>query len=846
MLRAFLLLLLSIVLLPAQDTACLLEIVAGGGRSFAGDGGAAALAEFDEPEDAVARPDGSIYVADTGNGRVRWISPAGVITTILESPEPARIAVSPEGDLFVFDRTQRRIIRRMSNGFVRTVLAEQGLGAEVGLDVGPGPTLYLADAEHGRLLTLDRTGRVETVNAELVEPTDVALGPDGSLYVADVGTGQIKRIWPDGSVSDFAPIPGGGSGIYFADFLLGVPRPYPIVLQGSSPKVRLAVNAAGEVAVTSATRPVLGLSPAPILDSGFSTGSATQVGSDLAPVVSRISPGGEASPVNGPYPGPDASIDWLPDGRILLGSRSLDQFFALGEDSVEVLAGVGAAGASGDGGPAAQARLRAPQSVAALASGEIFIADEERVRVVRPGGVIEAADVTRPEAYLAADSAGGLYVAGADELLYRSPGGAATTVALAVDCTDCQSAGVLLSSPYAFGRIAKAFDGVWVQERSASGLTVRVTRNGEFVTDLPRISPLASLLTGLFARRLGEDIRSGLMIATLGSIFALDAGRNEWIEIPGTEGFVPGDALHSLRTADDDVYFTQGASVMRLTPEGTLNTVAKLEAPTALALSAEGDLLIADSGAGEVWRLRSPTECDRTARPQIYISGVLNAAATRVDRFLRVAPFAPGMIASVYGVRLGPEAPAAYGPAASSVPTELGGVSATAGGKPVGVAYASQGQLNLVLPFDLPEQGAIDLVVTVDGVASEPYSLTMGAASPGVLAVLNADGSRNSEERPAKAGDEVSLLVSGLGRPGVDIDALAISDDVVPWPVEELSIGFSTLDGDTVEATVLWARSRPGEIASVVEVRFRVPEGVDGSGSLLRGDAWTLFDLYVE
>ncbi|MEZ5362573.1 MAG: hypothetical protein R2748_09645 [Bryobacterales bacterium] len=107
-----------------------------------------------------------------------------------------------------------------------------------------------------------------------------------------------------------------------------------------------------------------------------------------------------------------SSIDWLPDGRILLGSRSLDQFFALGEDSAEVVAGVGAEGASGDGGPAAQARLRAPQSVAALASGEIFIADEERVRVVRPDGVIEAADVTRPEAYLAADSMGGLYVAG--------------------------------------------------------------------------------------------------------------------------------------------------------------------------------------------------------------------------------------------------------------------------------------------------------------------------------------------------------------------------------------------------------------------------------------------------
>ncbi|MEZ5362572.1 MAG: hypothetical protein R2748_09640 [Bryobacterales bacterium] len=306
-----------------------------------------------------------------------------------------------------------------------------------------------------------------------------------------------------------------------------------------------------------------------------------------------------------------------------------------------------------------------------------------------------------------------------------------------------------------------------------------------------------------------------------------DRSRTGGQEIPGSAGFI-GDAVHSLRTADGEVYFTRGDSVMRLTPEGTLNTVAELEAPAALALTAGGDLLIADSGAGKVWRLRSPTECDRTVRPQIYSSGVFNAAGRRsfypnivyggvggiTFAAARVAdfgsPFAPGMIASVYGVRLGPEAPAAYEPAAASVPTELGGVSATADGKPLGVAWPSQGQLNLVLPFDLQSREAVDLVVTVDGVASEPYSLTMGPASPGVLAVVNADGSRNSEERPAKVGDEVSLLVSGLGRPDMDIDALAMSDDVVPWPVEECRSASQQRTGIR-SAPVLWARSRPGE-----------------------------------
>jgi uncharacterized protein (TIGR03437 family) len=210
------------------------------------------------------------------------------------------------------------------------------------------------------------------------------------------------------------------------------------------------------------------------------------------------------------------------------------------------------------------------------------------------------------------------------------------------------------------------------------------------------------------------------------------------------------------------------------------------------------------------------------------------------------------MIASAFGVRLASGETAAYDRGASSVPAELAGVSATADGKPVGIVFASNGQLNLVLPFDLPETGNVDLVVTVDDVPSEPYRLTMGPASPGVFTVLNADGSVNDEDRPANAGDEVSLLVSGLGRPAADGDALRISDDVIPWPTEDLAIVIPPADAQAAELTVqpLWARSRPGEIASLVEVRFRIPEGaaagLDGVDALLaRSDASTWFELHV-
>jgi len=117
----------------------------------------------------------------------------------------------------------------------------------------------------------------------------------------------------------------------------------------------------------------------------------------------------------------------------------------------------------------------------------------------------------------------------------------------------------------------------------------------------------------------------------------------------------------------------------------------------------------------------------------------------------------------------------------------------------------------------------------------------MAPAHPGVFAVLNADGALNSEESPAAAGEEVSLLVSGLGRPTVEADALAISDDVLPWSTQRVSITVSSGDENTPDSIVdpLWARSRPGEIASVVEVRFRVPPGAQtlpdtAFGSIMR------------
>lgn len=84
-----------------------LQVVAGtGAAGFSGDGGPAVKAKLDTPNGMAVAPDGTIYVADTDNNRVRAISPSGMISTVAGngtglSPGAGsdQVAVGPSGCL---------------------------------------------------------------------------------------------------------------------------------------------------------------------------------------------------------------------------------------------------------------------------------------------------------------------------------------------------------------------------------------------------------------------------------------------------------------------------------------------------------------------------------------------------------------------------------------------------------------------------------------------------------------------------------------------------------------------------------------------------------------------------
>jgi gliding motility-associated-like protein len=151
------------------------------GTGFPGhDDGAGNKASFLHPSGIDIDADGNIYLADTGNGMIRKITPAGVVTTMLLAPsQPLSIAVGPDGYIYW---THRRVDVSDKKAFA-IYRAKPGGTAEI----YAGNEDYV-DIEGPRL------------NAGFAALWSIKFGPGGNLFLGDK---VIKKISPDGIVSTF-------------------------------------------------------------------------------------------------------------------------------------------------------------------------------------------------------------------------------------------------------------------------------------------------------------------------------------------------------------------------------------------------------------------------------------------------------------------------------------------------------------------------------------------------------------------------------------------------------------------------------------------------------------------
>jgi phage tail-like protein len=173
---------------------------------------------------------------------------------------PAGMAVGPDGTLYLADPGGGRIVRVDCAGCASTFgcLGEPGAipgdapFVPRGISYGPRDSLYIADAGGGRVVVVDRTtAAVRSVWLGFTEPWDVAVDSSGCIYVADHGAAAVVRcdgeggsrqrfdgVGPDGpglrgprSVAVFAPA-GGDERIAVIDDGAGAASPSRIVVLG--------------------------------------------------------------------------------------------------------------------------------------------------------------------------------------------------------------------------------------------------------------------------------------------------------------------------------------------------------------------------------------------------------------------------------------------------------------------------------------------------------------------------------------------------------------------------------------------------------------------------------------
>jgi uncharacterized protein (TIGR03437 family) len=163
-------------------------------------------------------PAGNIYVADTGNHKIKKITPSGLITTIAGSTlgdsnlglgqfnQPSNIQVDAIGNLFIADKGNHKIKKITSNGVITTIAGSTegddvaGLGQFVlpnSIAINPTGEVYISDTGNNKIKKVNQNGSISTfINSQLSLPSGIVFDSSGNLYVADVFGNQIKKITP--------------------------------------------------------------------------------------------------------------------------------------------------------------------------------------------------------------------------------------------------------------------------------------------------------------------------------------------------------------------------------------------------------------------------------------------------------------------------------------------------------------------------------------------------------------------------------------------------------------------------------------------------------------------------
>jgi uncharacterized protein (TIGR03437 family) len=452
----------------AADTGLITTIAGTGTRDVTGDGGPAVKATLNEPAGVFVDSKGQVFIADTGNGRIRRIGTDGVIQTVAGDSgylpaedgvqatktslrNPLQVTVDAAGVVYFADSSQSRIRKVTSDGIISTVAGtgtngfagEGGNAAQAqvygtsGVAVDPKGIIYIADTTNSRVRRIALSGMIQTIAGNgtykfggdggvataglLNAPNTVAMDASGNLYVSDTLNHRVRKITSAGIISTVA---GNGLPGFTGDG-------GPATSAALDTPIGVAVDSSGNLWIADSYNQRI-----------RKVDSATGI---INTVI-----GGGSTAADGPptqvglaYP---SSLAFDRQGNLYLTETFRVRKMAAG-GNVTTVAGTGAFGPAADGGPATSSPLGYLGGVALDSKNNIYFAEiyAGRVHKVGSDGILTtyagsgtsccsgdggpATRATIDAVGLALDSADSLYIGGAYSVRKVTLDGTISTVA---------------------------------------------------------------------------------------------------------------------------------------------------------------------------------------------------------------------------------------------------------------------------------------------------------------------------------------------------------------------------------------------------------------------------------
>ena len=742
--------------LTAAPVVYRIETVAG--SSNVGDGGPALRAALHDAEGVVADKAGNLYIADAGDHRVRKVSPSGTITTVAGTGIPG----------FTGDGGP-------------ATLAQLNLPYGVSLDAAGN--LYIADLGNGRIRRLSAAGLMTSLPGSFRAPRNVLADSKGNVYVSEFDGNRVRRIEVDGSVITIAGTgTRGSSGDFAAASLATLNSPAGLALDHSG---ALYIADSGN----SSIRRVGGGTITTVLGTGSAgAGSAAQLNYPTGVSVDqsgnlyvadaenrrirKLSAAGSVSTIA--IAARDVALD---DAGNLFAAAAGTVTKLLISGASTVIAGDGSYYFRGDGGPATEARLNLPSSIAISAAGLIAIADtgNGKIRTLSSSGIIATAATLRAPVALAADASGNSLVADPPAaLIWKwSKGVLAAAAGNGFQSFTGEGYPALSSSlSLPSGVVAAPGGGFYVAD-TGNGRIRRVNAGGNLTTvagtdrtgwngdgialgtmlDTPTALALDASGTLYFADTGNHRIRK---ITPEGQVVTVAGGPDAPLALSFPRGltFDPAGTLwisdtghHRLLTLfAGKLNVAAGIGTEGFSGDGADAPAAQFSSPSGLAADTLGNILVADTGNGRIRKLTPPPAAPTEAPLMLY--SAVNAAT------LVAGPVAPCSLLTVFGPDLGTQT------------LQFDNVSALP-------AASGSGQVSVQVPCSA-QPPSVALTI---GDPSSPvwrYTLAVASAAPAVFALnagsgqalaLNTDSTANSEANPAQRGSIVTLFLTGMGLP---------------------------------------------------------------------------------